>query len=65
MTTMLNHPVKQINRGMSNCLPVNGKMTTLNFDTNTPHPRGNYRIQGTKGVYWADRYFDPKNQKFI
>ncbi|MFN2396711.1 MAG: Gfo/Idh/MocA family oxidoreductase [Bacteroidales bacterium] len=30
---------------------VNGKMITLNFDTNTPHPREDYRIQGTKGVY--------------
>ncbi len=30
---------------------VGGKMITLNFDTNTPHPRGVYRIQGTKGVY--------------
>ena len=29
---------------------VNGKMYTLNFDTNTPHPRGITRIQGTKGV---------------
>jgi len=30
---------------------VNGKMITLNFDTNTPHPRESYRIQGTEGVY--------------
>ena len=30
---------------------INGKMITLNFDTNTPHPRGLYRLQGTKGVY--------------
>ena len=42
---------------------VNGKMMTLNFDTNTPHPRGGYRIQGTKGVYWADRYARPKEPK--
>ena len=34
---------------------VNGKMITLNFDTNTPHPRGLYRIQGTKGVYLRGR----------
>jgi hypothetical protein len=34
---------------------VNGKMMTLNFDTNTPHPRGIYRIQGTKGVYTNGR----------
>jgi predicted dehydrogenase len=30
-----------------------GKVVTLNFDTNTPHPRGLYRIQGTKGVFIA------------
>ena len=29
---------------------VNGKTYTLNFDTNTPHPREITRIQGTKGV---------------
>ncbi len=31
---------------------VGGKMITLNFDTNTPHPREHFRIQGTKGVYF-------------
>jgi len=30
---------------------VNGKLITLNFDTNTPHPRGMYRVQGSKGIY--------------
>lgn len=30
---------------------VNGKMVTLNFDTNTPHPRELFKLQGTKGVY--------------
>jgi len=30
---------------------VKGKLITLNFDTNTPHPRGIYRVQGTKGVF--------------
>lgn len=30
---------------------VKGKLVTLNFDTNTPHPRGIYRVQGTKGVF--------------
>lgn len=29
----------------------NGKIITLNFDTNTPHPRELFRLQGTKGVY--------------
>jgi len=28
-----------------------GKMVTLNFDTNTPHPREFFRLQCTKGVY--------------
>ena len=28
-----------------------GKVVTLNHDTNTPHPREFFRIQGTKGVY--------------
>jgi hypothetical protein len=26
-------------------------MITLNFDTNTPHPREIFRLQGSKGVY--------------
>ncbi len=30
---------------------VNGKMITLNFDTNTPHPRGIFKVQGTKGAF--------------
>lgn len=28
-----------------------GKVVTLNFDTNTPHPRGFFRLQGSKGVF--------------
>ena len=32
-----------------------GSMVTLNFDTNTPHPRGFFRMQGTKGVLWSCR----------
>ena len=28
-----------------------GRMITLNHDTNTPHPRELYRLQGTKGVF--------------
>ena len=35
---------------------VNGKFFTLNFDTNTPHPRNFYRLTGTKGAYWGQRY---------
>ena len=42
-----------------------GKMITLNFDTNTPHPREIFRMQGTKGVFFRNRetrsnlaYFD-------
>ena len=30
---------------------VKGKMITLNFDTNTPHPRGIFKVQGTKGAF--------------
>ena len=47
---------------------VGGKMITLNFDTNTPHPRAQYRLQGSKGVYLSNRdiggakvYFDGSN----
>jgi hypothetical protein len=29
-----------------------GRMITLNFDTNTPHPREFFRAQGTKGVFF-------------
>ena len=34
---------------------VDGKLVTLNFDTNTPHPREYTRIQGTNGVYFDSR----------
>lgn len=37
---------------------IDGKLVTLNFDTNTPHPRGIYRVQGSKGVYLSDRGLD-------
>jgi hypothetical protein len=30
---------------------VGGKMVTLNFDTDTPHPREFFRLQCTKGVF--------------
>ncbi len=30
---------------------VKGKMITLNFDTNTPHPRGIFKVQGSKGAF--------------
>ncbi len=50
------HPyaTKEMNQGDYNATlirTVNGKLITLNFDTNTPHPRGMYRVQGSKGVY--------------
>lgn len=32
-----------------------GKVVTLNYDTNTPHPRELYRLQGTRGVYMDSR----------
>ncbi len=34
---------------------ADGKLVTLNFDTNTPHPREFTRIQGTNGVYFDSR----------
>lgn len=37
-----------------------GKMMTLNFDTNTPHPRGHFRLQGTQGVFFAQSGFGEK-----
>lgn len=40
---------------------VGGKLITLNFDTNTPHPRSFYRLQGSKGVYFGDRYTPSRN----
>lgn len=40
---------------------VNGKFFTLNFDTNTPHPRNFYRLTGTKGAYWGQRYSFSRN----
>jgi predicted dehydrogenase len=48
------HPysTQEMKQGDFNCTllrTAKGKMYTLNFDTNTPHPRGHYRIQGTRG----------------
>lgn len=34
---------------------VGGKLITLHFDTNTPHPRGLVRYQGTRGVFFQAR----------
>ncbi len=34
---------------------ADGKLVTLNFDTNTPHPREFTRVQGTKGVFFDGR----------
>lgn len=33
---------------------TNGNLITLNFDTNTPHPREFFRMQGTKGVFFIN-----------
>ena len=33
---------------------VNGKMMTIIHDTSTPHPREDFRLQGTKGIYLSD-----------
>ena len=54
------HPyaTKEMKQGDYNCTllrTVEGKLYTLNFDTNTPHPREFTRIQGTKGVLFYSR----------
>jgi hypothetical protein len=54
-----NHPMTKQKFALGNynaslIRTVNGKMITLIHDTSTPHPRENYRIQGTKGVYLGD-----------
>lgn len=54
-----NHPLtkKKIALGNFNASLIrtaNGKMMTLIHDTSTPHPRENYRIQGTKGLFIGD-----------
>jgi predicted dehydrogenase len=33
---------------------VNGKMMTIIHDTSTPHPREDFRLQGTKGIFHSD-----------
>lgn len=45
-------PMAQGDYNASLIRTVKGKMITLNFDTNTPHPRGFHRVQGTKGIYF-------------
>ncbi len=54
------HPyaAKEMKQGDYNCTllrTAGGKLYTLNFDTNTPHPREFTRIQGTKGVLFYSR----------
>jgi hypothetical protein len=54
-----NHPLTKTKIALGNynaslIRTVNGKMMTLIHDTSTPHPRENYRIQGTKGLYIGD-----------
>jgi hypothetical protein len=38
---------------------VGGRMITLHFDTNTPHPRGFLRYQGTGGVFFSSPGMGP------
>jgi predicted dehydrogenase len=54
-----NHPMTRQKFALGNynaslIRTANGKMITLIHDTSTPHPRENYRIQGTKGLYIGD-----------
>jgi predicted dehydrogenase len=48
-------PMKQGDYNATLLHTAGGKMVTLNFDTNTPHPREIFRIQGTKGVFFYGR----------
>jgi hypothetical protein len=41
---------------------VGGKMVTLNFDTDTPHPREFFRLQCTKGVFQSGVSLPPATQ---
>ncbi len=43
--------MKQGDVNVSLMRTVKGAMITLNFDTNTPHPRGIFKVQGTKGAF--------------
>jgi hypothetical protein len=54
-------PMAQGDYNASLVQTAKGKMFTLNFDTNTPHPRSFYRLKGTKGVYWGHRYIFSEN----
>jgi predicted dehydrogenase len=45
------HQMKQGDCNVTLLHTEQGKVVTLNFDTNTPHPREIFRIQGTKGVF--------------
>jgi len=54
-----NHPLTKQKFALGNyngslIRTVNGKMITLIHDTSTPHPRENYRIQGTRGLFVGD-----------
>ena len=48
-------PMKQGDSNVTLIRTVDGKLITLNFDTNTPHPRSVTRYQGTKGVFFRSR----------
>ncbi|MCK5703125.1 MAG: Gfo/Idh/MocA family oxidoreductase [Cyclobacteriaceae bacterium] len=48
-------PMAQGDVNVSLLRTVKDKMITLNFDTNTPHPRGIFKVQGTKGVFLGSR----------
>jgi predicted dehydrogenase len=54
-----NHPLTKQKFALGNynaslIRTANGKMITLIHDTSTPHPRENYRVQGTKGLFVGD-----------
>jgi hypothetical protein len=42
-----------------------GKMVTLNFDTETPHPREFFRLQGTKAVFMSGANLLPRDRSQV
>lgn len=48
-------PMSQGDYNVTLIRTAKGKVITLNFDTNTPHPRGITRLQGSKGLYTNGR----------
>ena len=57
--TLATQPMAQGDYNATLIRTTEGKLVTLNFDTNTPHPREFVRYQGTKGVFFSGRGMGP------